>query len=119
LPGLIDSHFHIDGDNGLPALYLTHGITSLRDPGQWTEAYDSARKAIRFLCHAFFFVVRISIHPPPAYPKDSYMCAMPKKRDWQSIDSQMKAHPRSKSIFVYRWHSFASPSRLLTRGVCR
>ena len=44
LPGLIDSHFHIDGDDPLPALYLTHGITSVRDPGQWTEAYDVARK---------------------------------------------------------------------------
>ncbi|HEY5402546.1 MAG TPA: hypothetical protein VIK24_06735, partial [Pyrinomonadaceae bacterium] len=32
LPGLIDSHFHIDGDDPLPALYLTHGITSVRDP---------------------------------------------------------------------------------------
>src|SRR4051795_6165919 len=29
LPGLIDSHFHIDGDDPLPALYLTHGITSV------------------------------------------------------------------------------------------
>src|SRR6185369_15913319 len=45
LPGLIDSHFHIDGDDPLPALYLSHGVTSLRDPGQWTEAYDNARKA--------------------------------------------------------------------------
>ena len=44
LPGLIDSHFHIDGDDPLPALYLRHGITSVRDPGQWTEAYDVARK---------------------------------------------------------------------------
>src|SRR6185503_8943032 len=24
LPGLIDSHFHIDGDDSLPALYLSH-----------------------------------------------------------------------------------------------
>jgi len=44
VPGLIDSHFHIDGDDPLPALYLTHGVTSVRDPGQWTEAYDVARK---------------------------------------------------------------------------
>ncbi|HKE58585.1 MAG TPA: hypothetical protein VKB46_17860, partial [Pyrinomonadaceae bacterium] len=44
LPGLIDAHFHIDGDDPLPALYLSHGITSIRDPGQWIEAYDVARK---------------------------------------------------------------------------
>src|SRR6185369_17224241 len=30
LPGLIDSHFHIDGDDPLPVLYLSHGVTSLR-----------------------------------------------------------------------------------------
>src|SRR5262249_39657452 len=45
LPGLIDAHFHIDGDDPLPALFLSHGVTSLRDPGQWIEAYDAARKA--------------------------------------------------------------------------
>src|SRR5215212_5351020 len=28
LPGLIDAHFHIDGDDPLPALYLSHGVTS-------------------------------------------------------------------------------------------
>ena len=34
LPGFIDSHFHIDGDDALPALFLTRGVTSVRDPGQ-------------------------------------------------------------------------------------
>src|SRR5262249_48597420 len=33
LPGFIDSHFHIDGDDALPALFLTRGVTSVRDPG--------------------------------------------------------------------------------------
>src|SRR2546423_2507998 len=37
LPGLIDSHFHIDGDSKLPNLVLRHGVTSVRDPGQWIE----------------------------------------------------------------------------------
>src|SRR3954453_6629544 len=45
LPGLIDAHFHIDGDDPLPALFLSHGVTSVRDPGQWIEAYDAARAA--------------------------------------------------------------------------
>ncbi|WP_437659444.1 amidohydrolase family protein [Sorangium sp. So ce1182] len=44
LPGLIDAHFHLDGDDGLPALFLQRGVTSLRAPGQWVEAYDAARK---------------------------------------------------------------------------
>lgn len=34
LPGLIDAHFHLDGDDSLPALYLSHGVTSVRDPGR-------------------------------------------------------------------------------------
>jgi len=72
LPGLIDSHFHIDGDNGLPALYLTHGITSLRDPGQWTEAYDAARKQPVPIPRLFLCGPHLD-SPPAAYPADSYI----------------------------------------------
>jgi imidazolonepropionase-like amidohydrolase len=72
LPGLIDSHFHIDGDDGLPALYLAHGITSLRDPGQWIEAYDSARKRSDPLPRLFLCGPHLD-SPPPAYPKDSFI----------------------------------------------
>ena len=72
LPGLIDSHFHIDGDDGLPALYLTHGITSLRDPGQWTEAYDGARKRPDPVPRLFLCGPHLD-SPPPAYPKDSFI----------------------------------------------
>ncbi|MGK3959744.1 amidohydrolase family protein [Sorangium sp. So ce118] len=43
LPGLIDAHFHLDGDDGLPGLFLQRGVTSLSAPGQWVEAYDAAR----------------------------------------------------------------------------
>jgi imidazolonepropionase-like amidohydrolase len=72
LPGLIDSHFHIDGDDGLPALYLTHGITSLRDPGQWIEAYDKARKRSDPVPRLFLCGPHLD-SPPPAYPKDSFI----------------------------------------------
>lgn len=72
LPGLIDSHFHIDGDDPLPALYLTHGITSLRDPGQWIEAYDVARKAAAPVPRLFLCGPHLD-SPPPAYPADSYI----------------------------------------------
>ncbi|WP_437924921.1 amidohydrolase family protein [Sorangium sp. So ce291] len=44
LPGLIDAHFHLDGDDGLPGLFLQRGVTSLRAAGQWVEAYDAARR---------------------------------------------------------------------------
>ncbi|WP_437501541.1 amidohydrolase family protein [Sorangium sp. So ce1099] len=43
LPGLIDAHFPPDGDDGLPGLFLRRGVTSLRAPGPWVEAYDAAR----------------------------------------------------------------------------
>ena len=72
LPGLIDSHFHIDGDDPLPALYLSHGITSLRDPGQWIEAYDAARKAPAPVPRLFLCGPHLD-SPPPAYPADSYI----------------------------------------------
>src|ERR1044072_6298808 len=45
VPGLIDAHFHIDVDDPLPVLSLSHGVASFPDPGQWIEAYDNARKA--------------------------------------------------------------------------
>jgi imidazolonepropionase-like amidohydrolase len=72
LPGLIDSHFHIDGDDPLPALYLSHGVTSLRDPGQWIEAYDAARKAAAPVPRLFLCGPHLD-SPPPAYPTDSYI----------------------------------------------
>ncbi|MFL6208662.1 MAG: amidohydrolase family protein [Pyrinomonadaceae bacterium] len=72
LPGLIDAHFHIDGDDPLPALYLTHGVTSVRDPGQWTEAYDAARKAPAPVPRLFLCGPHLD-SPPAAYPTDSYI----------------------------------------------
>src|ERR1051326_4977382 len=72
LPGLIDSHFHIDGDDPLPALYLSHGVTSVRDPAQWTEAYDIARKGPAPVPRLFLCGPHLD-SPPPAYPTDSYI----------------------------------------------
>src|ERR1044072_4334332 len=72
LPGLIDAHFHIDGDDPLPALYLSHGVTSLRDPGQWIEAYDAARKASAPTPRLFLCGPHLD-SPPPAYPTDSFI----------------------------------------------
>lgn len=72
LPGLIDSHFHIDGDDQLPALFLSHGVTSLRDPGQWIEAYDGARKVSAPIPRLFLCGPHLD-SPPPAYPADSFI----------------------------------------------
>src|SRR5262245_41251509 len=76
MPGFIDSHFHIDGDDGLPALYLTHGVTSVRDPGQWIEAYDAAQKSGVPIPRLFLAGPHLD-SPPPAYPADSFIVRDP------------------------------------------
>ncbi|HEX4945598.1 MAG TPA: amidohydrolase family protein [Blastocatellia bacterium] len=70
LPGLIDSHFHIDGDNDLPALFLQHGITSLRDPGEWIHSYDAPRKSGASIPRLFLADPHIDSFGP-AYPEDA------------------------------------------------
>jgi hypothetical protein len=70
---LIDAHFHIDGDDALPALFLSHGVTSLRDPGQWIEAYDAATGKPRRRLRVLFLCGPHLDSPPPAYPADSFI----------------------------------------------
>src|SRR5262245_37489027 len=70
VPGLMDSHFHLDSDGTLPALYLTHGVTSLRDPGAWIEAYDGVRKSKDMQPRLFLAGPHID-GTQPAYPADS------------------------------------------------
>jgi imidazolonepropionase-like amidohydrolase len=72
LPGFIDSHFHIDGDDALPALFLTRGVTSVRDPGQWIEAYDAAQRSGAPIPRLFLAGPHLD-SPPPAYPADSFI----------------------------------------------
>src|ERR1041385_5439089 len=71
LPGFIDSHFHIERDYELPRLYLRHGVTSVRDPGQWIEVYEPVRKSV--LPQPRWFVAGPHLDTPPhAYPKDAF-----------------------------------------------
>nr|MBZ1359278.1 amidohydrolase family protein [Dyadobacter fermentans] len=72
LPGFIDSHFHLDGVHGLPAQFLQNGITSLRDPGAWIEAYDEERKSGIPVPRLFLAGPHIDMFPP-AYPRDAYV----------------------------------------------
>lgn len=46
MPGLIDSHFHIENDPKLALRQLSHGVTAFRDPGQWDEKFDGLRRMI-------------------------------------------------------------------------
>lgn len=72
LPGLLDAHFHLDGNNKLPALFLSHGVTSVRDPGAWIEAYDEVR-AGKVAVPRLFLTGPHMDTPPPAYPQDSLL----------------------------------------------
>lgn len=72
LPGLIDAHFHLDRSVQLPNLFLQHGITSLRDPGAWIEAYDGERKGGYVLPRLFLTGPHFDMSPP-AYPHDAFI----------------------------------------------
>jgi len=76
LPGLIDAHFHLDGDEPLPALFLSHGVTALRDPGQWVEAYDAVRRSRHPVPRLFLTGPHLD-SPPAAYPADSFVVRDP------------------------------------------
>src|SRR5262245_7379576 len=71
LPGLIDSHFHIERDYELPRLVLSHGVTSVRDPGQWLEVYDPIRKSDLPQPRCFVSGPHLDC-PPHAYPRDAF-----------------------------------------------
>lgn len=72
LPGLIDSHFHIDGSEDLPSIFLQNGVTSIRDPGLWIEAYDQVRKSGKQNPRLFLSGPHLD-GTPPAYPNDAYV----------------------------------------------
>lgn len=72
LPGLIDSHFHLDRVKDLPALFLQNGVTSLRDPGAWIEAYAEERKSGKQMPRLFLTGPHLDGFPP-AYPYDAFV----------------------------------------------
>lgn len=72
MPGLIDAHFHYDHVKHYPTKALRNGITSVRDPGQWIEAYDFERQTGDPLPRLFLTGPHLDM-PPPSWPNDSYM----------------------------------------------
>ena len=70
LPGLIDAHFHNEDSKDLLGLYLSHGVTSIRDPGEWIESYDGVRSAGKPIPRLFLAGPHINTYPP-AYPEDA------------------------------------------------
>jgi imidazolonepropionase-like amidohydrolase len=81
LPGLMDAHFHLDGDNELPPLFLSHGVTSVRDPGAWIEAYQKVIDGQGLKPRLFLAGPHLDF-PPPAYPKDSLIVRDENEARW-------------------------------------
>lgn len=110
LPGFIDSHFHLDGVHGLPAQFLQNGVTSLRDPGAWIEAYDEERKSGKPVPRLFLAGPHIDMFPP-AYPHDAYVV-----RDAEEAVREVNhlADQRASVIKVY----FRLPPSII-REVCK
>src|SRR5687767_78331 len=74
IPGLIDSHFHIESDPKMALRQLSHGVTAFRDPGQWNEKFDELRRMIASdgLPGPRMFTTGPHIDGEnPAYPADS------------------------------------------------
>jgi imidazolonepropionase-like amidohydrolase len=72
IPGLIDAHFHLDRSVQLPNRFLKNGITSLRDPGAWIEAYEGERNEGYPLPRLFLTGPHFDMFPP-AYPHDAFI----------------------------------------------
>lgn len=70
LPGLIDAHYHDEDSDTLTTLYLRNGVTSVRDPGEWIEAYDNLRSSGKVLPRLFLTGPHLDRYPP-AYPRDA------------------------------------------------
>jgi imidazolonepropionase-like amidohydrolase len=76
LPGLIDAHFHLDGRNDRPGVFLRHGVTAVRDPGAWIETYETVRNSGQPIPRLFLAGPHLDC-APVAYPKDAIIIHSP------------------------------------------
>jgi imidazolonepropionase-like amidohydrolase len=89
MPGLLDAHFHLERDLGLPALYLQHGVTSVREPGSWIEAYDPVRASGVPIPRLFLMGPHLDEFPP-AWPGDARIVRDPDEAR-VAVDEQVRA----------------------------
>ncbi len=79
LPGLIDSHFHIGSSSDMltiPSLFLSHGVTTARDPGRPIEVY-APLKGPKSLAPRLFLTGPHFDQDPPAWPKNAVVIDSP------------------------------------------
>jgi len=70
LPGMFDAHYHNEGSHDMPSIYVRRGITSVRDPGEWIEEYDSVQSTGLPVPRLFLTGPHLNTFPP-AYPEDA------------------------------------------------
>jgi len=87
LPGFVDLHFHNGRSTDLAPLFLAHGITSVRDPGNWNENFEPLQRLLRekklpgprlFLCGPHLDGAG------PAYPNDAVVIRSPEEARLQT-----------------------------------
>lgn len=72
LPGLIDAHYHLNRQDERLPLFLSKGITTVRDPGAWIEDYDRVRASGTPIPRLYLTGPHLDRFPP-AYPHNSYI----------------------------------------------
>ena len=108
IPGLIDSHFHIEKDPKLALRQLAHGVTAFRDPGQWDEAFEELR---RMMAADGIPGPRIFTTGPhidgegPAYPADSVVARDAEEARRHAEESVKRGASALKIYYRLPWAS--------------
>ena len=78
LPGLLDSHFHTstNGMHDIPPLFLSHGVTTARDPGRPIDVYLPLRDKVEPMPRMFVTGPHFD-QSPPAWPDNAVVLAGP------------------------------------------
>ena len=78
LPGMFDAHYHNEDSRDMPSVYVGRGITSVRDPGEWIEKYDSVQLSGLPIPRLFLTGPHLNTFPP-AYPEDAIIVQDPEE----------------------------------------
>ena len=113
IPGLIDSHFHIENDPKLALRQLSHGVTSFRDPGQWDEKFVELRHMVaadRLQGPRIFTAGPHIDGEHPAYPADSVVARDP---DEARRHAETNVRNGASAIKIYFRLPFASAKAVI------
>jgi imidazolonepropionase-like amidohydrolase len=79
LPGLLDAHLHIGAGRNIyqiPPLFLSHGVTTARDPGRPIEVYLPMRSMAESMPRTFVTGPHFD-QSPPAWPANAVVLSGP------------------------------------------